>query len=86
LRAPRSDGDHNSRTLAASGEVALESLLARVRAEYLEMPGLSLTLEQAQRLWAMERGTCEALLQALTDSQFLRRTAAASFVLRGDRA
>lgn len=45
-----------------------------VRAEYLEVPGLELTRDQAQRLWGLERAACEALLAALVDSQFLRRT------------
>lgn len=58
----------------------LELLMRRVRAEYQEMPGLSLTLSQAQRLWSLERRTCEALLKTLTDSQFLRRTDRGFFV------
>jgi hypothetical protein len=28
--------------------------LRRIRGEYLEMPGLCLTLAQAQRLWGLE--------------------------------
>lgn len=38
-------------------------LLGRIRGEYSEMPGLSLTLAQAQRLWLLECSTCEALLE-----------------------
>ena len=45
-----------------------------VRAEYLEVPGLELTRDQAQRLWGLERAACDALLAALVDSHFLRRT------------
>ena len=45
-----------------------------VRAEYLEVPGLSLTSDQAQRLWGMKRDACEQLLSALVESHFLRRT------------
>ena len=52
-----------------------DSLIRRVRAEFLEMPGLALTLAQAQRLWSMDRRTCEELLTSLTDSRFLHRTA-----------
>jgi hypothetical protein len=51
-----------------------ERLLHRIRAEFLEMPGLCLTFEQAQRLWSLESRTCEALLTSLIDSRFLRRT------------
>lgn len=64
----------------------LEPLLRRVRAEYQEMPGLSLTLSQAQRLWSLERRTCEALLRTLIDSQFLRRTDRGLFVRCTSRA
>ena len=31
-----------------------ERLIRRVRAEFLEMPGLCLTIDQAQRLWSLE--------------------------------
>ena len=45
---------------APSGQ---RSHIRRVRAEFLEMPGLCLTLDQAQRLWGLEPRTCEALLK-----------------------
>jgi hypothetical protein len=35
--------------------LALKDLLNRVRGEYAEMPGLTLTLAQAQRLWGLDR-------------------------------
>jgi hypothetical protein len=38
---------------------------ARVRAEYQEMPGLSLTLAQAARLFDIEQTRCAHLLDAL---------------------
>jgi hypothetical protein len=38
---------------------------ARVRAEYLEMPGLSLTLAQAARLFDVEQTRCAHVLRAL---------------------
>ena len=46
-------------------------LLERFRAEYLEMPGLRLRLEQAQRLCGVERALCQRVLDALVDEQFL---------------
>lgn len=58
----------------------LDRLAQRVRAEYLEMPGLCLTLEQAQRLWSVDGRTCEALLKSLADARFLRRTERGLFV------
>ena len=51
--------------------MANNSLLGRLRAEYLEMPGLRLTLEQAQRLCGVERTLCKSLLDALVDARFL---------------
>lgn len=42
-------------------------LLDRIRGEYLEMPGLKLTLPQAQRFWHLCRRECEELLGALIE-------------------
>jgi hypothetical protein len=47
------------------------TMLQRIRAEYLEMPGLRLTLEQAQRLCGIERALCTTVLDALVDERFL---------------
>jgi len=49
-------------------------LLTRIRGECLEMPGLRLTLEQAQRLCGVERMLCKMVLDALVDAKFLRVT------------
>ena len=43
-------------------------LLERVRSEYLEMPGLTLTAAQARRLWNMDEPICGQLLLALLES------------------
>lgn len=48
--------------------------LQRVVGEYLEMPGLSLTVPQARRLWGLDSRTCETLLDELVGQHFLRRT------------
>jgi hypothetical protein len=47
-------------------------LLERVRAEYEEMPGLCLTLPQAQRLWGLDRSSCEVVLGALVHERYLK--------------
>jgi hypothetical protein len=47
------------------------TLLKRIRAEYLEMPGLRLTLEQARRLCGVERALCKMVLDALVAEKFL---------------
>jgi hypothetical protein len=51
-----------------------DSVVARVREEFLEMPGLRLTLAQAARLWGLERDTCQAVIDSLIASAFLRWT------------
>jgi len=60
-----------------------EETLRRVRAEFLEMPGLKLTVPQAQRLWGVDRRTCEAVIDELMQSRFLSRTRDGAVVLRG---
>jgi len=57
---------HESRTIGP--------LTLRVKGEFMEMPGLSLTPGQAQRLWNMDEVSCRAILDTLVDLQFLRRT------------
>jgi hypothetical protein len=58
--------------------------LTRIRAEYLEMPGLALTLGQAARLWGADRAVVEPLLRSLVDSGFLWRTDGGQYVRRAD--
>ena len=57
-----------------------EPILARIRAEYREMPGLRLTFAQACRLWQLDAATCEGVLQSLLAQNFLVRTANGSFM------
>ena len=55
--------------------------LARVvRAEYAEMPGLSVTLAQAQRLWGVDESTCRRVFDGLVARGVLRRTAKGCYV------
>ena len=52
-------------------------LIERVRAEYLEMPGLSLTPAQLARLCGIDRKVCDQVdlvLQVLSDQKFLGLT------------
>ena len=53
-----------------------------VRAEYFEMPGLSLTREQMCRLWRFDATVCDAVVEALVASSFLRRRPDDSYVRR----
>ena len=47
--------------------------LARIQAEYREMPGLRLTCEQVSRLCGVELTACEHLLEALVSTHYLER-------------
>jgi hypothetical protein len=62
-------------------DVAIGDALRRVKGEYLDMPGLRLTPRQAQRLWGLDRESCEALLGALVDAKFLYKTREGAFSL-----
>ena len=55
------------------------TLLHRIRGEFLEMPGLHLTLSQAARLWHLDPNTCQIALRALIDAGFLRQTSRGTF-------
>jgi hypothetical protein len=70
----------NVRTHTASPRGAIRSLMEQVRAEYGEMPGLSVTLPQAQRLWGADQPTCEEVFGRLVAKGLLRRTAKGRFV------
>lgn len=61
-----------------SGPDKTAVIAERVRGEFREMPGLSLTLAQAGRLWSLDRSTCREVLTQLVESGFL--------CLRGDGA
>ena len=62
-----------------------DGLIERLKAEFLEMPGLKLTEAQAQRLWALDALLCSALLETLVNTNFLFRTRDGAF-MRIERA
>jgi hypothetical protein len=49
----------------------INDITDRVRAEYLEMPGLRLKAEQVERLCGIEPKVCEIVLGTLLDTRFL---------------
>lgn len=65
------------------GEIS--RLVGRIHAEYREMPGLSLTKAQMQRLWGIEPFVCDALVDALITAGVLRRTRTGSYVAHGSQ-
>ena len=64
----------------ASDTDTIQQLTLRVQAEYAEMPGLSVTLPQAQRLLGIDRDTCAHVLRVLVSRRFLRRTTQGRYV------
>ena len=52
----------------------VETVVRRVRAEFLEMPGLRLTFAQAMRLWGLGEDDCHQVIETLVRSCFLQRT------------
>jgi hypothetical protein len=83
---PRSSGPiPGRRSRAALGEnrmpsTSFDSLVARVRGEYCEMPGLRLTVSQACRLWHVDVSTCEMLFEQLVLEGFLYKTEKSAYI------
>ena len=61
-------------------------ILQRIYGEFLEMPGMRLTLSQAQRLWGLDERTCQVLLEYLVDTKFLCRSAHGNYGRSSDGA
>ena len=53
-----------------------QDLHRRIQAEFVEMPGLKLTLPQASRLFNLERTVCERVLGTLVDRRVLSHSGA----------
>ena len=49
----------------------LDDVVNRLRAEFLEMPGLRLTSDQVQRLCGVEKTLCQLGLDSLVETKFL---------------
>lgn len=57
-------------------------LLLRIEGEYREMPGLSLTAFQAERLWGLDSNTCAFVLATLIERGVLKQTTVGTYVRR----
>ena len=73
MTQPREGPSVAEKAAASSCLLPNTQLLDRIRGEYLEMPGLKLTLAQAQRLWQLGERECLELLGMLVEGTFLRR-------------
>jgi hypothetical protein len=49
----------------------IQDVLTRLRAEFVEMPGLLLKAKQVQRLCGIEPTMCQMVLDSLVDGKFL---------------
>jgi hypothetical protein len=58
----------------------IEDVLQRIQGEFAEMPGLCLTAAQAQRLWGLDRDSCDKLLEVLVNAKFLAQRRDGSFI------
>jgi hypothetical protein len=60
------------------------ALLCRIHCEFVEMPGLSLTLHQATRMFGLSSDVTSRILKRLADAQLLKQTRDGQFILRTD--
>jgi len=60
---------------STSASRRIEDLLMRIEGEFLDVPGLRLTVSQAQRHFGVDEITCQAILDALVDAEVLFKTA-----------
>ena len=60
------------------------TLWERVQGEYREMPGLQLTLAQAQRLFGLDPTACRQVIDSLVEASFLRWTPSGTVVKASD--
>lgn len=67
----------------STADMTFASVIDRVRAEFVEMPGLELTLPQAVRLWNLGFDDCRHVLDSLADAGFLRWTPRRTVVRTG---
>jgi len=77
--APAADTTNGEAILLPAYQKVTPALLAQIRGEFREMPGLTLTLRQASRLWHLDLLTCDVALRTLVDERFLGRTRLGGF-------
>jgi hypothetical protein len=63
--------------------MSFAAVVDRVRGEFVEMPGLELTLPQAVRLWTLGADDCRYVIDALVEVGFLKWTTRRTIVRTG---
>lgn len=61
----------------------VEVVVERVRAEFDEMPGMTLTVSQASRLFGLNEDECQRVVDRLVRSAYLRWTHTGAFTRVG---
>ena len=72
-----------ARSLLVANDMSFAAVVDRVRGEFVEMPGLELTLPQAVRLWTLGADDCRYVIDALVDAGFLKWTSRRTIVRTG---
>jgi hypothetical protein len=68
---------------SAEAPLDVDKWIRLVQAEYRESPGLRLTKRQVRRFWNLDDETCDAVLDELESSRFLRRVPGERYVRTG---
>ena len=63
-----------------TADVTVSDWVQLVRAEYAEMPGLTLTERQIRRLWNLDAALCDAVIASLIAGRFLKQTRGETYV------
>ena len=57
----------------------VDVMAERVRAEFEEMPGMTLTVRQASRLFGLDDNICRTIVERLVGNAYLRQTPTGAF-------
>lgn len=52
----------------------VDTVVERVRAEFDEMPGMTLTMLQASKLFGLNEELCRSVVEQLVSAEYLRKT------------
>ena len=74
MRTATPQGEDGIHMRATRHEPSLADLVTRLRREFEEMPGMSLTQAQASRLCGLPEPMCGRLLDGLVEARALTRT------------
>jgi hypothetical protein len=79
----RTGGSAGGVEVALCRGMSIATVVDRVRAEFVEMPGLELTFPQARRLWNLDADDCRHVVDALAGAGFLKWTARQTIIRTG---